>query len=116
MIWDLITTPDDHADAYVWAAVLLAHALIGAASFLAGVLLTRRERATAILAVALWTVWEGTQAAFFGGGIADGLTDLAANIFGVCLAWALWQRRAALAAVAVAFLSVAAWRRMRCKR
>lgn len=104
MIWDLLTTPEDHRDAYVWAAVLLAHCAIG---FILVAVTARRmgawNAAATVSAVAFW-VWELSQVMFFGGGIADGLVDAAGMASGAVLAASLWERRLAPLWAALALL------------
>jgi hypothetical protein len=106
-----LTTPVDHADAYTWAAVALAHLAIGLV--LTGALaaiLSRLEPGvprTGLHALGLVTAlyllgWECAVQGL-GAGIADALLDTAMIATGGALGLLAWRRKGkALAAVIIA--------------
>ena len=112
LIRDMFATPEAQADAYSWAAVLLAHAAIG--GMLCGALIALSGKGSWRIAVAISALygiaWEGGQYLAAGGRIADGLLDWTAVSLGALCAVALWrrQRRIIGASVAAVLAIVAA--------
>jgi hypothetical protein len=112
-----LTTPVDHADAYTWAAVALAHMMIGLVCVaIVAALITRaapwiegRGRlALAIVACLYLMVWEiGVQAV--GAGWADALTDAAFVAAGGAVGLLAWQRRAAALGLVLVAGAAALW-------
>ena len=111
---EMFTTPEAQADAYTWAAVLLAHAGIGAVLVaLAACLPLLRRHPVLAVSLLYGLLWEGGQFLLAGGGLADGLLDWAAVTLGAIAGAAAWSRRGrrlgaalgALAAVLVAGVS-----------
>lgn len=111
MIGELLT-PEAQASAYVWAAVLLAHAAIGVALYAALVGAARRPLALVAL---IYAGWEALQAAVSGTLLVlDSAVDLAAVMIGATLALGLWHRRAGLtriATLAAAVIALIGYRR-----
>ncbi len=105
---DLIT-PVDHSDAYLWAAVALAHVAIGLALVAAlAALGASGTRALVLVFLAYLAVWElGVQG--LGAGWPDALTDTAMVASGAALGLLAWRRnRFGLAAV-LAGVAVLLW-------
>ncbi len=103
---DELLTPEAQPDPYVWAAVLLAHAAIGAALYAALVGVVRRPL---VLVALIYAVWEAAQAAVSGTLlIMDSIVDLAAVMIGAVLALGLWHRRAGVARIATLAAAVIA--------
>jgi len=112
-----LTTPVDHADAYTWAAVALAHAMIGlVAVAIVAALITRaapwiegRGRLALVIVGGLYMlVWEiGVQGV--GAGWADALTDAAFVAAGGAVGLLTWQRRGAALALVLAAAAAALW-------
>ena len=104
-----LTSPVDHDDAYIWAAVALAHLAIGLALIAAMAALGARG-AWALLAVSAGylLIWEvGVQQS--GAGLPDALTDTAMVATGAALGLLAWRRdRTGLAAM-LAGVAVALW-------
>lgn len=118
-----LLTPTDHADAYTWAAVLLAHSLLGAVAWgFFGWLLSKsedltmswREASFYAVSIAYFFGWEiGVQRV--GAGWADAIIDTIAFSYGALMAWGLWAHRAKLVGLSVAVLAAVGlagvWRR-----
>ncbi|HRM75757.1 MAG TPA: hypothetical protein PLI13_13790 [Paracoccus sp. (in: a-proteobacteria)] len=104
--------PEAQPDPYVWAAVLLAHAAIGAALYAALVGVTRRPL---MLVALIYAGWEVLQAAASGALLVlDSAVDLSAVMIGAVLALGLWHRRAGvtrLATLAAAIIAIIGYRR-----
>lgn len=116
LIREMFAAPEAQADAYTWAAVLVAHAMIGAALVVVLTAIRPRPGACAALVCGAYGLgWEGGQLWLAGGGLADGVTDWAAVSLGAVLSAATWhhQRRVAAAAVGACALILAAGLRRR---
>jgi ABC-type uncharacterized transport system permease subunit len=110
-----LTDPTAHADAYVWAAVLLAHASIGLAltALVAAVIKALADDmidgegplAWALVVIAYAVIWEGAVQAL-GAGVMDALVDTAAVALGGLLGLTAWLRKGGAMAVALAALGV----------
>lgn len=107
MILDLLT-PESQENAYVWAAVMLAHAAIGAAMWAA---LFRAVKRPLVVVMIAYAFFEAAQAAISGTLLIwDSVLDWCAVGMGAALAAALWRRSAvaarlaALAALVVALV------------
>lgn len=97
-----------HQDPYVWSAVLLAHAMIGAALFIAlGIVaaaLMGDAWAGVILVVLTYWAFETLQI-LRGASFIDSLLDWSAVTLGAVAAMALWERRGRHAAASVGALA-----------
>lgn len=100
-----LTTPTNHATAYEWAAVLLAHGMIGLA------LVAALAWATGRMWAAFWAVaigylglWEGAVQGF-GAGMADALTDTFAVAAGGLAGVSAWARRGVGLGVSLALMA-----------
>lgn len=113
-----LTTPVDHADAYIWAAVALAHLAIGLVltAVLAAILSRLAPGASGAGRAALGLVtagyfwgWEGSVQGF-GAGAADALLDTAMIATGGALGLLAWRRdgRRLTAVILAAALALAA--------
>lgn len=114
MIQELLT-PEAQADAYVWAAVLVAHAAIGVALF---AWFSGRPTRTALGLVALvYALIEAIQAAISGSLLIwDSTLDWVAVCLGALVAAGLRQRRPGIAratTLATLLLAVIGYRRRR---
>ncbi|AKG94534.1 hypothetical protein Shpa_23 [Paracoccus phage Shpa] len=117
LISDMMASPEDHADAYVWGAALLGHfaigvfltALIGGAfamlARLADIPRLTAWQAALVASVSYALLWEGAQAAFYGAGLADSLVDALAVLCGAVVAAGAWRNRGAAVALAFAVLA-----------
>ena len=120
-----LLTPTDHAGAYEWASVLLAHFAIGLAlvAVLSAVLLVLRwlvgkigagKAALLIVVVVYAVIWEGLAQAY-GAGLPDALVDTLAVAMGGLAGLSAWMRRGALVALSLAVTAGVAvagvWRR-----
>jgi len=119
-----LTIPEAQAGAYEWAAVLLAHGLIGLA--LVAVVAAALEWLTGdhiddlgllswlAVVVCYAVIWEGAVQAF-GAGPMDAAVDTFAVACGGFLGLSAWMRRGVLMAVGIAAFSAVAfagiWRR-----
>lgn len=63
MIKDLLT-PEDHADPYIWAAVLMAHAFICQILVVIGFMFYDPIRSLEIISLSYLLLWEGQQLIF----------------------------------------------------
>ena len=109
LIRSMFSTPEAQADAYTWAAVLLAHAMIGAmlTAILAALNGDRGWRAAAIVSTLYGLIWEGGQLLLSGSEIWDSVLDWVAVSCGAALCAAIWlHRRCVAAAVAGALLLI----------
>lgn len=109
LIRSMFSTPEAQADAYTWAAVLLAHAMIGAmlTAILAALNGDRGWRAAAIVSTLYGLIWEGGQLLLSGSEIWDSVLDWVAVSCGATLCAAIWlHRRGIAAAVAGALLLI----------
>ena len=120
-----LLTPTDHATAYEWAAVLLAHAALGLAlvAAVAAVLEALAGEwiddlggvSWAIVVLAYAVAWEGIIQRLGAGWIdagADSLAVACGGAFGVFL----WQRFPARAAAVAGLLGLALWLGVRVRR
>ena len=120
-----LLTPTDHAGAYEWASVLLAHFAIGLAlvAVLSAVLLVLRwlvgkigagKAALLIVVIVYAVIWEGLAQAY-GAGLPDALVDTLAVAMGGLAGLSAWMRRGALVALSLAVTAGVAvagvWRR-----
>lgn len=113
MFW----APEAQPDSYTWAAVLLAHAALGAA-LVAGAACLPPLRRRPVLAVALayGMIWEGGQWLLAGGGLADGVVDWVAVTLGAVAGRAAWDRRGRRMGAALAVLAAVMWAGVRRRR
>lgn len=106
-----LLTPEAHAGAYEWAAVLLAHFALGFGLAAVLALIFGRRLGLATLIVALVAFygggWEGLVQGY-GAGLADAAVDTAAVVCGGVAAWAAWHRRARLIAAALVIVTAIA--------
>lgn len=116
-----LLTPTDHATAYDWAAVLLAHGFIGAVlaglaawAFAALTDMLPWPSGVQLVVIGYGAGWEGAVQRL-GAGLADAAVDTLAVAVGAVAAWGLWSQRRRMAAGAVAVLVVVGaagiWRR-----
>ena len=95
-----LTIPTAHTDPYVWLAVFAAHALIGVGAWIAArVLGLKSGEAAAFVSVGYFSCWEVAVQAL-GAGIADALVDWSAVTIGAVAAWAIYDRKLKVGAVA----------------
>ena len=101
MIADLLT-PEAQADAYVWAAVLVAHAGIGAALWVLVAGWFQRPWFGAFMASVLYLGFETVQGLVAGRLLIwDSLLDWSAVTLGALLASAIWAQYSGTAKVVV---------------
>jgi len=119
-----LTTPTDHASAYEWASVLLAHGFVGLALVaLVAWLLDRiaGEWIDAVPVLAFWIVsglyfagWEGIVQGF-GAGLTDALVDSFAVMAGGLIGLSAWARQGGGVAASLALTAIVLvggiWRR-----
>lgn len=102
-----LLTAEAHSDPYVWAAVALAHAMIGASLMIfAGLLaaaLMGDPVAGLVLVAAGYAVWEVMQT-LGGGGVLDAGLDWLMVMLGASIVVTIWRRRLGEAAAAVALM------------
>ncbi len=116
-----LTTPTDHAGAYEWAAVYLAHMALGVAlvAIVAAVLslvLWRQGAWAAIIAsVAYWALWEGAVQRL-GAGVADAAVDWSAVTLGAIVAHTAWYHAGGSIAAALMAAGAIIWRGVRARR
>lgn len=104
LITEMFWAPEAHADAYAWAAVLLAHATIGAmlvAMAARGSLLWPRNPVLAV-AVAYGLLWEGGQLLLAGADLTDSVLDWVAVVLGAAAAMAAWRGKGRRVAALIA--------------
>lgn len=114
---------EDHASPYVWAAVALAHAMIGVALMIFASILAAAlfgDAAAGLIVVASgYAIWELVQIVR-GGGVLDSGLDWLFVVLGAVAVSCVWHRRAAGAAVAIGALFMSVWagvaRRVRRRR
>lgn len=116
LIRNMFSTPEAQADAYTWAAVLLAHAMIGAGlTALLTALIGRAWRAAVMVSALYGLIWEGGQLRLSGGGVWDSALDWVAVSCGAILCAAIWLHRrgiaAAVAGTLLLILSIGAGKR-----
>lgn len=117
-----LLTPTDHAGAYEWASVLLAHAMIGlgltaaVSAFLRWVAddwIGDVGGAALLLVVFVYGVaWEGL-AQKYGAGLMDSAVDTLAVACGGWIGLAAWKRRGWAIAAGVAVMALVSWRGIR---
>ena len=119
-----LLTPTDHAGAYEWASVLLAHFAIGLAlvavlsavlDAIAGEWIGGTGRVSLLIVAAVYLIaWEGL-AQGYGAGLSDALVDTLAVAMGGLAGLSAWMRRGALVALSLAVTAGVAvagvWRR-----
>lgn len=116
-----ITTPTDHAGAYEWAAVYLAHAALGVAlvaviaAALSLVMWRQGAWAAVIAIVGYGALWEGAVQRL-GAGLADAAVDWSAVTLGALVAHAAWYRSSRPITVAIAAAAVILWHGIRRRR
>lgn len=99
-----LTTPTDHASAYEWAAVLMAHGFIGLVMVASLAWITGRLRVSFwIISAGYLILWEGGVQRFGAGG-TDALVDTFAIMAGGLIGLAAWTRRGAAVAASVALM------------
>lgn len=120
-----ILTPTDHAGAYEWASVFLAHMALGlglvalvsaaldwaAGDWMDGV----GEVAAVIVAVVYLVAWEGFVQRY-GAGLMDAATDTLAVASGGLLGLLLWRRAGIKAAGVIALSGLALWLGVRARK
>lgn len=116
LISDLLT-PESQADPYVWGAVMLSHAGIGAALWAILRSPERRPWWCVLLATMVYAVFEAIQAVLAGTFLLwDSLLDWSAVGLGAVLAASLWHRSAKFARLAILsvfiIVAVGAWGRL----
>ena len=109
-----LLTPENHAGAYEWAAVLLAHWALGAIAwavvyrlFIWLLAVMRYPGETAVFVVSIcylfgWEIWRQR----LGAGLADAVVDWSAWTFGALCIWGVFAHRARIAGLAIAGLAV----------
>ena len=119
-----LLTPTDHAGAYEWASVLLAHFAIGLAlvavlsavlDAIAGEWIGGTGLVSLLIVAAVYLIaWEGLAQAY-GAGLPDALVDTLAVAMGGLAGLSAWMRRGALVALSLAVTAGVAvagvWRR-----
>jgi hypothetical protein len=114
-----LLTPTDHAGAYEWASVLLAHAMIGLGLTAAVSALLRwaddeawlghvGEVALLLVAFVYGVAWEGL-AQRYGAGLMDSAVDTLAVFCGGWIGLAAWRRRGVAIAAGMAVMAFVAW-------
>lgn len=114
LIRDMFWAPEAKADPHYWAAVLLAHAAVGAALVAVASYLTRRPVLAVSLAYGL--LWEGGQLLLASAGFADSVLDWVAVTLGALAGWWAWQRRRGRVAASLAALLAIMWAGVRGRR
>lgn len=105
LLLEMLRTPEDQADAYVWGAALLGHFAIGLiATALVGTL-TNPFTAAAIVSIAYAAAWEGSQMAFFGSTLSDSAIDALAVLCGALVAAGAWRNKGLVVACSMLVLS-----------
>ena len=109
MVMDLLT-PTNHADAYEWASVLLAHFTVGLVltAIIAAVTEWRAWVALACVIAAYGLLWEGAVQ-HLGAGVADAFVDTFAVAIGGLVGLSAWLRRGVMLAAGVAALAGVLW-------
>jgi hypothetical protein len=119
-----IFTPTDHADAYSWVVVALAHIAVGAVlvGALAGVIalagpwIESRGRLALVLVVAAYLlIWE-IAVQRVGAGWPDALLDTSMIAAGGALGLLTWRRKPAALATVVTAVTLALWNGIRRRR
>jgi hypothetical protein len=120
-----LLTPTDHAGAYEWASVFLAHMAIGLAlvalvsavlDWIAGDWMDGvGEVAALIVSVVYLVAWEGFVQRY-GAGLMDAAVDTFAVASGGLLGLFLWRRAGVRAAGVLALAGLALWRGVRGRR
>jgi len=120
-----LLTPTDHAGAYEWASVFLAHMAIGLGlvavvsavlDWMAGDWIDGTgEVAALIVSVVYLVAWEGFVQGY-GAGIMDAAVDTLAVASGGLLGLFLWRRAGVKAAGVLALAGLALWRGIRGRR
>ena len=120
-----LLTPTDHAGAYEWAVVFMAHMLVGMGctalvsafvDWLAGEWIDGAgEAAVPLVTVVYLVVWEGLFQRY-GDGLADAFTDTLAVALGGLLGLFLWRRAGGKAAVVTALAALAVWCGVRARK
>ena len=120
-----LLTPTDHAGAYEWASVFLAHMALGlglvalvsavldwvAGDWMDGV----GEVAAVIVAVVYLIAWEGFVQRY-GAGLMDAAADTLAVASGGLLGLFLWRRAGVKAALALGLGAAVLWRGVRARK
>lgn len=104
-----LVTPVDHADAYLWAAVALAHLAIGLGLVaLVAAIGARGATALALICGGYLLLWE-VAVQRVGAGWPDALTDTAMVTTGAALGLLAWRRNRIGLAFVLAGAAVALW-------
>lgn len=120
---DLIT-PTDHAGAYEWAAVFLAHFTIGIAltALVAAALdamdsfaLSVGDVSPVLVTAVYFVAWEGIVQRY-GAGLADAAVDTLAVGIGGASGLYLWRRAGVRLAAAIALAGAVLWRGVRARK
>jgi hypothetical protein len=120
-----LLTPTNHADAYEWASVFLAHMAIGLGltalvstllDWLADGLIGKTGEVATLLVTSVYlVVWEGF-AQRYAAGLADATLDTLAVGCGGLLGLFLWRRAGAKAAGVLGVALFALWRGVRTRK
>lgn len=116
-----LTTPTDHAGAYEWAAVYLAHAAIGVvlvaviAAALSLVIWKQGAWAAVIASVGYGALWE-CAVQRLGAGLSDAAVDWSAVTLGALVAHAAWYHAGGAIAAALMASGAIIWRGVRARR
>lgn len=94
LLIEMFTTPGTPADPYERMSAAMGHGMVGVL-LTAALLWPCRGRAwlAAVLAGALYSLWEAAQIVWSGSSVADSAIDLAAVACGAIIAAALWSHR-----------------------
>lgn len=119
-----LLTPTDHAGAYEWASVFLAHFAIGLAltALVAAVLdaidgfeLSVGDTAPVLVVAGYFVAWEG-MVQRYGAGLADAAVDTLAVGLGGLAGLFLWRRAGVRLAAVLAVAIAALWRGVRARK
>ena len=94
LIREMLSTPGTPEGPYERMAAAFGHAMVGV--LLAAVVLPRLPAQpwhTAVVATAIYALWEAAQMIWFGSSLADSAIDLGAALCGALIAASLWARR-----------------------
>ena len=117
LLRDMFWAPEAQNDPYAWAAVLLAHAALGAVLVaMAACLPGLRRRPVLAVAFGYGLLWEGGQWLLAGGGLADGVVDWAAVTLGALAGRVAWDRQGRRMGAALAVLALTLWAGVRRRR
>lgn len=117
LLREMFRAPEAQSDAYAWAAVLLAHAALGAVLVaLASCAPGLRRHPVLAVALAYGLIWEGGQLLLAGAGLADSALDWAAVTLGAMAGRAAWSRQGWRLAGAITAVAIMLWAGVRRRR